>query len=162
MKNRKIKTLPNLLKTITALKKRKKKIAFTNGCFDILHLGHVRYLQAARKKADILVLALNSDQSVRMIKGPMRPINNEHDRAGILAALECVDFITVFNAPTPLKVIEKLKPDVLIKGSDWKNKDIIGARTVTENGGKIHRENFLKGYSTSKLIKKIVKKSKTT
>jgi len=153
----KIKTLPALTKIIARLKIAKQKIVFTNGCFDIIHRGHVNYLQTAKKKGDILVVAINSDASIKRIKGSSRPINPQLDRSEIIAALESVDYITIFNQSTPLEVIKKIKPDVLVKGADWKASDIVGADILKQYGGKIAREKFLDGYSTTKLIEKIAK-----
>jgi D-beta-D-heptose 7-phosphate kinase/D-beta-D-heptose 1-phosphate adenosyltransferase len=148
----------NRLKTIIAgLKRAGKKIVFTNGCFDILHYGHVKYLQDARAKGDYLVVAVNSDASVKKIKGKDRPVIGELDRMRTLAALACVDFIVLFNQSDPLKVIKTLKPDYLVKGSDWNSKNIIGADFVKERGGKVLTVKLVSGRSTTALIKKIVK-----
>ncbi|MCK4994536.1 MAG: D-glycero-beta-D-manno-heptose 1-phosphate adenylyltransferase [Candidatus Omnitrophica bacterium] len=154
----KIKKAEILVNIVSKLKKQGKKIVFTNGCFDIIHFGHVKYLEDAKKKGDILIVGLNSTSSIKRIKGPTRPIISEKDRAGILAALESVDFVCVFNESTPLNLIKKLKPDVLIKGSDWKTGSIVGAGILKKYGGKVLRADFLKGYSTSKIIEKIAKK----
>jgi rfaE bifunctional protein nucleotidyltransferase chain/domain len=153
----KIKTLANLAKIIAKLKKSKKKIVFTNGCFDLIHRGHVNYLQTAKKKGDILVVAINSDASIKQLKGESRPINCQLDRSELIAALESVDYVTIFTQSTPLEVIKKIKPDVLVKGADWKASDIVGADILKQYGGKIAREKFLSGYSTTKLIEKIAK-----
>ncbi|MFA5004697.1 MAG: D-glycero-beta-D-manno-heptose 1-phosphate adenylyltransferase [Candidatus Omnitrophota bacterium] len=142
---------------ISRLKRAGKKIVFTNGCFDILHYGHVKYLQDAKAKGDYLVVAVNSDTSVKKIKGDYRPLVGELDRMRTLAALACVDFIVLFNQPDPLKVIEALKPDYLIKGSDWSSKNIIGADFVKARGGKVLTVKLVPGRSTTALIKKIVK-----
>jgi D-beta-D-heptose 7-phosphate kinase/D-beta-D-heptose 1-phosphate adenosyltransferase len=155
----KIKKLRALINITKRLKRNRKKIAFTNGCFDILHYGHVNYLQQAKKNADFLIVAVNSDKSVKKIKGKTRPINTQRERASIIAALECVDYVTIFDETTPLKIIQALKPDILVKGSDWKNKDIIGAEFVKKHGGRIIRAKLLKGHSTTELIKRIVKKN---
>src|SRR3989338_5995776 len=112
-----------------------KKIVFTNGCFDILHLGHVRYLEKAKSLGDVLVVGLNSDASVRKLKGPGRPVNSVRDRAGVLKALKTVDYVTIFSDPTPLRLICKVRPDFLVKGGDWKTKDIVGADVVASYGG---------------------------
>ena len=151
----KIKKQLNLKTIVATLKKHKKTIVFTNGCFDILHLGHIRYLEAAKRLGDVLVVGLNSDSSVRKIK-PGRPINNQESRAGVLTALECVDFITIFNQDTPLKLIKLFKPDILVKGADWKEEDIVGADFVQSYGGKVKTIKYLKGYSTTSLIEKII------
>lgn len=131
---------------------------FTNGCFDILHPGHAYYLKRAKALGDILVIGLNSDTSVRKLKGKGRPITPQNKRAKLLASLEFVDFVTVFNEPTPLKLIEKVKPHVLVKGADWKKKDVVGKAFVESYGGKVRRVPYLKGYSTSALIKDISRK----
>jgi D-beta-D-heptose 7-phosphate kinase/D-beta-D-heptose 1-phosphate adenosyltransferase len=130
-------------------------VVFTNGCFDILHAGHVHYLAKAKKLGDILVVGLNSDKSVRAIKGSARPINNELDRANVLSALESVDYVCIFNEPTPKRLIEELEPDVLVKGGDWKIKDIVGASFVTARGGSVKTIPFVKGRSTTSLLKRI-------
>lgn len=151
----KIKTQRQLIKLIYGLRKKGKKIAFTNGCFDILHYGHIKYLEKAKRLADILVVAANSDSSVRKIKGKNRPINNQFDRLRVLNALSCIDYLVMFNEETPLKLIESISPDVLIKGGDWKVEEIAGADFVKSYGGKIVAIPYLKGYSTTNLIKKI-------
>ena len=153
----KIKSSVVLADIVLGLKKQGKKIVFTNGCFDLLHFGQVNYLEQAKQKGDILIVGINSNSSIRRIKGSTRPIISEKDRAGILAALQSVDFVTVFKESTPLNLIKKLKPDVLIKGSDWKTGNIVGADILKKYGGKVHRAKFLKGYSTSKIIEKIAK-----
>jgi rfaE bifunctional protein nucleotidyltransferase chain/domain len=126
-----------LQKKLEELRKKGKKIAFTNGCFDILHVGHVRYLREAKKTADVLVLALNSDSSVRSIKGEKRPLVTENERAEVLAALEFVDFVTIFEELTPLELINYLKPDVLIKGGDWPEEKVVGRKEVKKWGGTV-------------------------
>ncbi|CAG1066507.1 D-glycero-beta-D-manno-heptose 1-phosphate adenylyltransferase [uncultured bacterium] len=136
--------------------RKKKKVVFTNGCFDILHAGHVRYLKKARSLGDVLVVGLNSDSSVRAIKGETRPIVPEKERSEVLAALECVDYVVLFNGPTPLKLIEALKPDVLAKGADWAAKDIAGADVVKKSGGRVARITLVKGRSTTNIIRRIL------
>ena len=158
MSNSKVKTLSELKKISEKLRKNAKKIVFTNGCFDLLHLGHICYLEKAKKKGDILIVALNSDSSVRRIKGSKRPILPETDRARIIAALESVDYVVVFNEITPLKVIKALKPNVLIKGRDWKVDDIVGKDVVRSTGGRVATIPLLKGRSTKLIIKKVVRK----
>ncbi|GAI40661.1 unnamed protein product [marine sediment metagenome] len=158
MKNSKIKTLSELKKISKKLRKSAKKIVFTNGCFDLLHLGHIYYLEKAKKKGDILVVALNSDSSVRRIKGEKRPILPETDRAQIIAALEFVDYVVIFNEATPLRLIKTLKPDVLIKGRDWKINQIVGRDVVRSLGGRVATIPFVKGRSTKLIIKKIVRR----
>ena len=146
-----------LQKKLDALRKKGKKIAFTNGCFDILHVGHVRYLREAKKTADVLVLALNSDSSVRSIKGEKRPLMTEKERAEILAALEFVDFVTIFPELTPLKLINYLKPDVLIKGGDWPEEKVVGREEVKKWGGKVAIIPEVEGKSTTNVVEKIRK-----
>jgi len=153
----KIRSLKALKKTILLLKKNGKSIVFTNGCFDLLHYGHAKYLEDARKKGDILIVAVNSDSSVKSIKDKNRPIVKQNYRLKLVAALECVDFVTLFSDKTPLKIIKYLKPDVLVKGSDWKIKDIVGADFIRRCGGKVFRINSIKKLSTTNLIKKIAK-----
>lgn len=143
--------LVDMLKSI----RKNKSIVFTNGCFDILHKGHVKYLECAKKLGDILIVGINSDLSVRKLKGPHRPINKVSDRAYILSALESVDFVTIFNELTPEATIRLLKPDVLVKGSDWNIEKIVGRDFVESYGGKVKRINFLKGYSTTSFLNKI-------
>ena len=155
----KIKKADILADIVVKLKKQGKKVVFTNGCFDIIHFGHVKYLEEAKKKGDILIVAINSNSSIKRIKDSSRPIISQHDRTGVIAALQSVDFVTVFNDSTPLNLIKKIKPDILIKGSDWKKDNIIGADILKKYGGKVLQAKFLKGYSTSKIIKKIVKKN---
>lgn len=141
---------------IGRLKKAGKRIVFTNGCFDILHAGHVRYLAAARAEGDILVVGLNSDISVKLIKDEKRPIVTQTQRAEVLSALSSVDFVTLFDEPDPLKLIQIVRPDVLVKGGDWAEKDIIGADFVKTNGGKVVRVSVVPEMSTSLIIKRIV------
>lgn len=151
----KIKTRARLEKIIYRLKEHGKKVAFTNGCFDILHYGHVRYLEDAKAKADILVVGLNSDASIKRIKGASRPINRQADRARMLEALSAIDYITIFSEDTPLKLIQTLKPDILIKGRDWSVRKIVGADFIRASGGRVVTVPYLKGYSTTGLIEKI-------
>ena len=132
-----------------------KRIVFTNGCFDILHAGHIDYLSRAKRLGDFLVVGLNSDRSVRKLKGRGRPINSEKDRAAILNALEAVDYISIFDEETPLELICALKPEVLVKGADWPISKIAGAKEVQSWKGSVRRIKFLKGRSTSGILKKI-------
>ncbi len=132
-----------------------KKIVFTNGCFDILHKGHVSYLTEAKKLGDLLVVGVNSDSSVKRLKGPERPINNEADRAYVLSQLKCVDFVEIFHEDTPLNLINKILPSILVKGGDWKSDQIVGAKEVIQNGGQVLSLNFVDGYSTTSIIQKI-------
>lgn len=127
-------------------------VVFTNGCFDVLHRGHVTYLAAARDLGNCLVVGLNSDASVRRLKGESRPINNENDRALVLAALSFIDYIILFEEDTPKKLIEQVKPDILVKGGDYKIEDIVGADFVQKNGGKVLTIPFVDGYSSTKII----------
>ena len=132
------------------------RIVFTNGCFDIVHLGHIDYLEKARALGHKLILGLNTDASVSRIKGPLRPVVNEYARARLMAALEFVDLVTLFDEPTPLELIEAVRPDVLVKGDDYTVATIIGADVVLANGGSVETVALVPGYSTSKLIEKIV------
>lgn len=158
MLKEKIKGRKTLARIVSGLKAKGKKVVFTNGCFDILHYGHVKYLEEARAKGDILVLGLNSDASVRRIKGAKRPLVTEKDRARIVAALESVDYVTVFNEDTPYSLIRTLCPDVLVKGGDWKKYKIVGSDIVSGYGGKVVTIKFVKGCSTSGLIEKIAER----
>ena len=142
--------------TVDRLKREGKKVVFTNGCFDILHAGHTRYLREARKLGDALILALNSDSSVRSIKGPMRPIVPEAERAEVVSALDSVDYVTVFDELTPLELIEFLRPDVIVKGGDWAEKDIVGAETVRKWGGRVAIMPEIEGASTTNIIDKVL------
>jgi D-glycero-beta-D-manno-heptose 1-phosphate adenylyltransferase len=151
----KIKTLPDARKEIEALKSIGKKIVFTNGCFDILHVGHARYLYEARGLGDHLIIAVNSDKSVKALKGPERPVINQDERAEMLAALGCVDSVIIFDEETPRKVIEILMPDILVKGGDWKIEDIVGGDIVIAAGGEVRSIPFVEGSSTTGIIKKI-------
>ncbi len=131
------------------------RIVFTNGVFDILHPGHLRYLQAARGHGDLLIVGLNSDASVRRNKGPERPINPEHERAEVLAALTCVDAVSIFADDTPARIIRRVQPDVLVKGADWPADQIVGRDTVEARGGKVILEAVERGYSTTTIIERI-------
>lgn len=157
MSIKKIKAIGELKKIVEALKKQNKKIVTTNGVFDILHIGHIRYLQQAKKLGDVLIVAVNSDSSVKEIKDPRRPLNNENDRAEALAALECVDYITIFSEENPIKILEKIKPNIHVKGGDYKIDKIIEKDAVEKNNGKIVLIPEIKGYSTTELIKRIAR-----
>ena len=135
-------------------------VVFTNGVFDILHRGHVEYLQKARALGDMLVVGLNSDASVRRIKGPGRPINSQEDRAAVLAALACVDCVVVFEENTPQALIEAVVPDVLVKGADWKVEEIVGADVVLRNGGRVANIELTPGRSTTDVINRIIERTK--
>ncbi|OGW84356.1 MAG: hypothetical protein A3C35_01640 [Omnitrophica bacterium RIFCSPHIGHO2_02_FULL_46_11] len=137
------------------MRQKHKRIVFTNGCFDILHAGHVQYLERAKRLGDYLVIGLNSDKSVRKIKGAGRPINSEKERARVLGALRFVDGIAIFNDETPLRLIKTVKPHILVKGADWAIQSIAGSREVSSWGGKVKRIPLLKGRSTSAILKKI-------
>ena len=158
MIERKIKSINRLRKIVNLLKSKGKRIVFTNGCFDILHYGHAKYLEEAKKKGDILVVAVNSDSSVRRLKGNRRPVVREKERVRLVSALESVDFVTVFSDATPIKVITALKPDVLVKGGDWKNSNIVGREFVESYRGKVLAIPYVSGLSSSSLIKKIAEK----
>jgi rfaE bifunctional protein nucleotidyltransferase chain/domain len=144
-----------LKEEIGVLKGQGKKIVFTNGCFDIIHVGHVRYLSEAKKLGDILVLALNSDMSVKSIKGDLRPIVPQDERAAIVASLEAVDYVTIFYEETPLKLIEYLQPDILVKGGDWTEETVVGRESVRQWGGNVIIIPQIKDASTTNIIEKI-------
>jgi rfaE bifunctional protein nucleotidyltransferase chain/domain len=136
----------------------RKSVVFTNGCFDILHLGHLDYLAKAKSCGDILLVALNSDASVRRLKGAPRPINGQQERSALLAGLEAVDFVTLFSQDTPLQAIRSVEPDVLVKGGDWPVESIVGREVVESRGGRVCSLPLLEGYSTSGLIQAILEK----
>jgi|SRR3972149_9958672 len=154
----KIVKLQELIQIRKKAKKENKKVVFTNGCFDLLHRGHIEYLKKAKKLGDILIVGLNSDSSVKKIKGEGRPIQGQADRAVILASLYFVDYVCIFNELTPLKLISKLIPDILAKGGDWKVKDIVGKDIVESHGGKVLSIKMVKGKSTRNIIQTILKK----
>jgi D-glycero-beta-D-manno-heptose 1-phosphate adenylyltransferase len=154
---KKIKNLPELKKEIEAFKAQGQRIVFTNGCFDLLHPGHIRYLYAARQMGDYLVVALNTDRSVKIIKGANRPVQSQDERTEILAALSFVDAVVLFDEDNPLMVIQQLVPNVLVKGGDWTEDKIIGADVVKKAGGVVKSLPFVTGYSTTALIEKIKK-----
>ncbi len=135
-----------------------KKVVFTNGCFDILHQGHVDYLNKAKALGDVLIVALNSDDSVKKIKGEKRPIIKGDERAFIVDNLKSVDIVTFFEQETPAEIIDYLIPDILVKGADWKTEEIVGAKTVIQNGGSVERIEFVTSQSTTKIINEVVKK----
>ena len=130
-------------------------VVFTNGVFDLVHPGHVRYLAEARELGDVLIVAVNSDRSVRMNKGPDRPINDERERAELLCALACVDAVTIFDEDTPHAVITRIQPDVLVKGADWKDDEIVGRDIVEARGGTVVRLTMTEGFSSSRLIERV-------
>lgn len=143
-----------LLEELKSVRK-DQKVVFTNGCFDLLHIGHVHYLRQARQQGDLLFLGLNSDRSVKELKGPSRPLQTENERAEILSELRCVDFVAVFDEDTPYELIRRVEPDVLVKGGDWSVEKIVGADLVLERGGEVKSLDFVDGRSTTKLIEKM-------
>lgn len=149
----KVVDLPQLLEELKA-KRLNRKVVFTNGCFDILHVGHVRYLAEAKSCGDLLVIGLNTDASVQRLKGPTRPIQIEQDRAEILSHLNSVDYVVLFDEDTPLELIEAIKPNVLVKGGDWKSDQIVGGSFVLSIGGQVRSLQFIEGRSTTAIIKK--------
>lgn len=151
----KIKSRQALRKIVEGLKSDGKTVVFTNGCFDLLHPGHVRYLEKARIQGDVLIVALNSDRSVRHIKGESRPILSEKERMEIMGALSCVDFVTVFEEETPENLIEELLPTVLVKGGDWPVDEILGRQVVEANQGRVVSVDFEEEFSTSRIIQKV-------
>jgi rfaE bifunctional protein nucleotidyltransferase chain/domain len=152
----KIKTVQELRPLLDILRASGRKLVFTNGCFDLIHTGHTRYLAKAKSLGDLLIVAVNSDASVRGIKGEKRPINNEADRMETLAALESVDYVVLFNEPDPHRIIGELRPDVLVKGGDWPIEKIIGRDIVEARGGKVVSTGYIEGASTTGIIEKIV------
>jgi rfaE bifunctional protein nucleotidyltransferase chain/domain len=148
-------TAPELAAYVSALRAGRRRIVFTNGVFDILHPGHLRYLRAARSHGDALIVGLNSDASVRRNKGPDRPITPGHERAELLLALDCVDAVSIFEEETPYEIIERVQPDVLVKGADWPADQIVGRDIVEARGGVVIREPIEQGYSTTRLIERI-------
>ena len=155
-KTSKIKSLKELSRIRDILKKQGKTVVFTNGCFDIIHRGHIECLRKAKSFGDILIVGLNSDSSVRKIKGDRRPIVSQKDRAEILASLEMVDYVSIFNETTPFRMISKLVPDVLVKGGDYTKGNIVGNNVVLSGGGKVKTVRQVTGRSTQNIIQKIV------
>ncbi|MCX6217134.1 D-glycero-beta-D-manno-heptose 1-phosphate adenylyltransferase [Spirosoma sp.] len=155
MTESKILTRQQAIQQANAWRAEGKQIVFTNGCFDIVHLGHIDYLEKARQLGDRLILGLNTDASVSCIKGPLRPVVNEYARARLMAALEFVDAVTLFGEPTPLELIEAVQPDVLVKGDDYTVATIVGADFVLARGGRVETVALVPGYSTTKLIERI-------
>jgi D-beta-D-heptose 7-phosphate kinase/D-beta-D-heptose 1-phosphate adenosyltransferase len=151
----KILTEDELKKTVNRLKAEGKKVVSTSGCFDILHAGHVAYLEAAKEKGDVLVLFLNSDSSVRGLKGPTRPIVSEDDRAAVIAGLEAVDYVTIFSDATPVRIIRHIQPDVFVKGGDYEGKHIPEMDAVAEYGGSVEYVLMVPGHSSTNIIEKI-------
>ncbi len=154
----KFKTAAQIKKIAAVLRRRGKKIVFTNGCFDIIHYGHIKYLEKCKKLGDALIVGLNSDSSVKKIKGKNRPVTGEKERASIMASFEFVDYVTVFSETTPARLIEKISPDVLAKGGDWAKSEIVGAAYVKKNGGKVKTIPFVMGYSTTRILKRLGRK----
>lgn len=146
-----------LKERLDALRREGKRIVFTNGCFDVLHVGHVRYLREAKKMGDVLVVGLNSDASVRAIKGDKRPLVPQEERADMLAELTSVDYVTIFDEPTPLSLIEYLEPDVLVKGGDWREEEVVGGDFVKDRGGRVVIVPLTEGRSTTDVIAKIIR-----
>ncbi len=146
--------LPKLVQVIRRLRRQGKRIAFTNGCFDLLHVGHLDYLERTKRLADILIVGLNTDASVRRLKGLGRPVLPEKERARMVAALKPVDYVAFFSEPTPIRLIRSIRPDVLAKGADWKGKGVVGEPEVKSWGGKVVLLPFLKGHSTTDLIRR--------
>ena len=153
--NAKVHAVDSLVHELERHRRQKKTIVFTNGCFDVLHRGHVEYLGFCRQQGDIVVVGLNSDSSVKTIKGPGRPINNQGDRSIVLAALEMVDYISIFDEPDPLNLIKKVKPDVLVKGEDWAEKGVVGREFVESYGGKIALARLVEGQSSTATIEEM-------
>ena len=151
----KLRTVESLVKELEQLRRQKRKIVFTNGCFDVLHRGHIEYLEFCKSQGDVVVVGLNSDSSVKIIKGPERPINNQQARAAVLSALEMVDYITLFDKPDPLNLIKQVKPDVLVKGQDWEKKGVIGREFVESLGGKVVLAPIVEGESSTSTINKM-------
>ena len=155
----KIQPPQHLARTLAGLRRRRQRIVFTNGCFDLLHAGHVRYLRSAARLGDVLVVALNTDASVRRLKGKGRPLVPRRARCEVVAALEMVTYVTWFGADTPYQLIARLRPDVLVKGGDWSRDRIVGGDLVTARGGRVVSLPFAAGYSTTRLVAKIARKT---
>jgi D-beta-D-heptose 7-phosphate kinase/D-beta-D-heptose 1-phosphate adenosyltransferase len=151
----KIRELDSLLEELNFHRRTGQKIVFTNGCFDVLHVGHIEYLKFCKSHGDIVIVGLNSDRSVREIKGPTRPVNNQHERAAVLAALESVDYVVIFDQSDPLELIKQIKPDILIKGADWADKGVIGGNVVESYGGKVILAPLVEGKSSTATIEKL-------
>lgn len=154
----KIKERDELCQIVKTLKENGKKIVFTNGCFDILHIGHIRYLEKAKSLGDILIVGLNSDSSVQIIKGPLRPIIPQQERAEILSALSCVDYVTIFDEETPYQLISLILPHILVKGGDWTKETTIGKEVVEREGGEVIILPLVGGVSTTNIINAILKR----
>ncbi|MGH9455074.1 MAG: D-glycero-beta-D-manno-heptose 1-phosphate adenylyltransferase [Terriglobia bacterium] len=159
--SRKILDAPVAVGKLRELKRAGQRIVFTNGCFDLIHPGHTRYLAQARKQGDCLVVAVNSDESARTLKGPQRPVFPQSERAEILAALEAVDYVTFFDEPTPRSLIAQILPDVLVKGADWGSDQIVGREEVEAAGGKVVSMPVVKGYSTTAIIEAVLQATRS-
>jgi rfaE bifunctional protein nucleotidyltransferase chain/domain len=152
----KLKSINELRMLCAGLRRQGLRVVFTNGCFDLLHVGHVRYLEEARELGDVLVVGINSDVSVRHIKGEHRPLVSQDERSEVLAALHCVDYVTVFDEPDPLATIQLLQPEVLVKGADWPWEAIIGGKVVQQYGGQVVRISLVPQVSTSGIVERIL------
>ena len=151
-------SLPELVPIVAGLKQAGRRIVFTNGCFDILHVGHVRYLKSAKALGGALIVGLNSDKSVKRIKGDKRPIVPERERAELLSSIRFVDYVVMFDEPDPYNTIAAIKPDILVKGGDWSLENIVGRDIVESYGGEVHTLPFIEGASSSRMIEDIIKK----
>jgi rfaE bifunctional protein nucleotidyltransferase chain/domain len=152
---RKIVTARALQAAVQSAKRRGRRVVFTNGCFDLLHVGHIRYLERAKRLGDLLIVAVNTDRSVRRIKGPHRPVVPQAQRAEVVAALGCVDYVVLFSTATPLPLIARVRPDTLVKGGDWSVERIVGKADVEAAGGRVRTIPLTPGSSTTRLIRKI-------
>jgi len=152
---RKIVSVRALQAAVRSARRRGRRVVFTNGCFDLLHVGHIRYLEQAKRLGGLLVVAVNTDRSVRRLKGPHRPIVPQAQRAEVIAALGCVDYVVLFSTPTPQPLIARVRPDILVKGADWSIDRIAGKAEVEASGGRVRTIPFTRGYSTTGLINKI-------
>ncbi len=159
--DKKFKNLADLVKIRNQLKQQDKKVVFTNGCFDLLHSGHIHLFREARKKGDVFIVAVNDDFSLRKIKGASRPIFPLKERIEILTAIEDIDYIASFSEETPQKIIARLLPDVLVKGGDWKPEEVVGKREVEDAGGEVEIIPYLEGRSSSDIVKRIVSSAKS-
>ena len=152
-----IRSLNDIIKLREKIRIENRKVVFTNGCFDVIHKGHVTYLNEAKSLGDHLIVGINSDDSVKRLKGKDRPVNNEYDRAFVLDNLKSVDDVLIFNEDTPYDIIKEIIPDLLVKGGDWKEEDIVGSDIVKMNGGKVISLQFVNNYSTTNILEKIEK-----
>ncbi len=153
----KVKNFTQIAEIVNELKRKGKKVVFTNGCFDILHSGHIKLLKKAKELGDVLILGINKDKSIKKLKGKGRPIMNEKQRIEIISAIEFVDYVVPFGQPTPEKLIKRIKPDIIVKGGDYKKNEVIGKDIVEKYGGKVYIFPLVKNISTTKIIKKIKK-----